>query len=166
MNQREQETHLKLTCSCLLSLLSPSLVSSPLRSMEPANSLPCDPSNGFLLPRYQTPLSYMLSLSCFYLPQQATTRSTIPPSANMASLPHQHGRPSRLCRVCEAALLAERGPLTCLGCCQLLVMMRPLSNVIKKLKVPRLLKEGSTNMPLFGRVHKCKEHEHQSEKKV
>ena len=25
---------------------------------------------------------------------------------------------------------------------------------------------GSTNMPLFGRIHKCKEYEHWSEKQV
>ena len=29
-----------------------------------------------------------------------------------------------------------------------------------------LVQEGSTNMPLFGRVHECKEYEHQTEKKV
>ena len=63
MNQREQETHPKLTCSCLLSLLSPSLVSSPLRSMEPTNSLPCDPSNGFLPPDIRLP-----SRICFLSP--------------------------------------------------------------------------------------------------
>ena len=40
------------------------------------------------------------------------------------------------CRVYEAVLFAERGPPTCLGCYQLLVMRRPPSNVIQKTKGP------------------------------
>ena len=76
-----------------------------------------------------------------------------PPAWSATSLP-----------VHAARLLCREGvPLTCLGCCQLLVMRRHPSNVIiyikKKPKSPALERE-STNMPLFGRVHKCKEYEH------
>ena len=36
----------------------------------------------------------------------------------------------------------------------------------RKIKYKKTLSGGSTNMPLFGRVHECKEHEQWSEKQV
>ena len=37
---------------------------------------------------------------------------------------------------------------------------------MKKFQFPGCPQKGFTNMPIFGRVHECKEYEHQSEKKV
>ena len=86
--KREQETHPKLTCSCLLSLLSPSLVSSPLRSMEPASSLLCDSPNGCLSPvRLPPRISFFSHVSIFH-------RKPLCPLLHVPSggyLHHQHG---------------------------------------------------------------------------
>ena len=86
--KREQETHPKLTCSCLLSLLSHSLVSSPLRSMEPASSLLCDSPNGCLSPvRLPPRISFFSHVSIFH-------RKPLCPLLHVpfgGYLHHQHG---------------------------------------------------------------------------
>ena len=95
-------------------------------------------------PLFFPPFSFFLS-SYFYLPQQATTGSTIAPLSKYGTSDHQHGLPSWLAASTSSSPMSGRGPPICLGCCQLLVMRRHPPNVIKslkKLKSPRLLKGG------------------------
>ena len=52
----------------------------------------------------------LFSFLCFYLLWQVTTCFTVPPLSKHGVPYNQHGPPMSLCRVFEAALLAERGP--------------------------------------------------------
>ena len=65
-------------------------------------------------PKSSQPLASSLSLviSSSYLPWQASTCPTVPPLSKHGVPDHHHGPPMSLCRVFEAALLAERGPPT------------------------------------------------------
>ena len=71
----------------------------------------------------------------FYLPQQATTGSTIAPLSKYDTSDHQHGQPSWLAASTSLSHVSGRGPPICVGCCQLFVMRRHPPNVIKSLKV-------------------------------
>ena len=71
-----------------------------------------------------------------------------------------------LCRIHEAALLSAKGsPGILLKKISSLLSGGCSQNKIKNIS-SLSCNEGSTNMPLFGRAHKCKECEHWSEKKV
>lgn len=58
-------------------------------------------------PWFSSSFSFFL---CFYLLWQVTTCFTVPPLSKHGVPYNQHGPPMSLCRVFEAALLAERGP--------------------------------------------------------
>ena len=101
---------------------------------------------------------------CLCLPQQAILGSTAPLVSKDPIPVHQHGRPYLL----QLVPCVERGPPTLLGCCQSL-QNTPFQCYIKHFKKnykPSSPQRGSTNMPIFGRVHECKEYEHWSEKQV
>ena len=69
---------------------------------------------------------------CSYLLWQATTCPIVPRISSMALQSPAWPLPSWLAAhpISCSCFHAERGPPTCLGCCQLLVMRRHLSNVI------------------------------------
>ena len=83
-----------------------------------------DPPLFFFFRHYLFPCSYLL--------WQATTCPTVPRISSMALQSLAWPLPSWLAAhpISRSCFHAEKGPPTCLGCCQLLVMRGPPSNVI------------------------------------
>ena len=104
-------------------------------------------------PPFQTSLSPPSLWQQVYLPGQAITCFPVSAVSNMASFI------SSMASLVAGPTHGERSPLLLSGAAS-------SSNIYKKTKYPLALQRGSTNMPLFGRVHECKEYEYWNEKKA
>ena len=142
MGQQESESNHSLLHSYLRKSfpVRPAGLQAFLQKIRP---LPCFfspklplPSSLYPLPPYPVPIFFGKPLLALLFLTSAAWPSN-----------HQHGPCHLHASPCSSSPMSGRGPPTCLGCCQLLVMRRHPSNVIKtfkKTKSPPALQKGST----------------------
>ena len=126
-----------------------SSVSSLLLYLEdsPRNLFGCSlfSSSSSKFPSSDLTVTPILVAAGAYLPGQAITCFPVSAVSSMASFI------SSMTSLVAGPTHGERSSLLLSGAAS-------SSNIYKKTKYPLALQRGSTNMPLFGRVHECKEH--------